>query len=114
MSDHAKRLEFWKEKKAAIAKGLPPPVWRPGVKSKTAVARNKVLEGLDLLYLLTWYEEIRRANQVGLGVNPIPFTEILAYMTLYRIDWDGFDVETLRELDDVWVKCLPKHEPKDK
>lgn len=118
MSEHEKRLKLFKEREAALAKGLPwPPKLDPASVRKRAAAKKrkaaKVVE-IPLEYLLVYYEEIRQANPTGFSVQPIPFTEILAYVTLYRIPWDAFDIETIRRLDVVWLNCLPKHDPKDK
>lgn len=66
-----------------------------------------------LAYLLDWYDDLRAANPVGMTVNPIPHSEIKDYRDLYDLPMDAFDVQTLRALDGVWLKCLPKHPSKE-
>lgn len=112
MADHEKRLHRFNERQALIAKGVAVPKY--GLPKPKTKPRPKKTPEIPLLYLLVYYEELRQANPIGFSVQPVSFGEILAYMTLFRIDYDAFDIETIRRLDVVWLKCLPKHDPKDK
>jgi hypothetical protein len=112
MADHEKRLQRFNERQALIAKGLPVPKY--GLPIPKRKPKPKKEPDFPLIYLLVYYEELRQANPVGFTVQPLSFTEILAYMTLYKVPYDAFDIETIRRLDVVWLKCLPKHDPKDK
>ncbi len=92
-------------KKRSEARAAGDPNWR---KIKAVAPKKPPEFDGRLAYLLTWYREIRGKQQRGFHHEPIAFTEILAYFTLYQIEWDAFDVETLGLLDDVWRNSLPK------
>ena len=58
--------------------------------------------------------ELRSSNPVGMGGHQaVPYSEILAFRTVYDLDLDAFDVDTLRRLDAVWLKSRPKRENED-
>lgn len=92
-------------RKRSEARAAGDPNWR---KIKAVAPKKKPEFDGRLAYLLTWYREIRGKQQRGFHHEPVAFTEILAYFTLYRLEWDAFDVETLGSLDDVWRNSLPK------
>ncbi len=74
-----------------------------------AAVRRKPRRGSNpLWYLLDWYMEIRSATPAGMGYQGVSYQEILAFKTLYELDLDAFDADTLRRLDTVWLKSRPK------
>jgi hypothetical protein len=61
--------------------------------------------------LVDWYFELRSANPAGFGHHqPLTYSEILAFKTVYELDLDAFDVDTLRRLDALWLKLRPKRD----
>jgi len=92
-------------RKRSEARAAGDPNWR---KIKAVAPKKKPEFDGRLAYLMTWYREIRGKQSRGYHHEPVAFTEILAYFTLYRLEWDAFDVETLGLLDDVWRNSLPK------
>ncbi len=111
-SDHEKRFKAWKQKRADEAAGIDPKKKRKRRKPKDT--KTKIPADHPLAYLFDWFRDIRYATgNSGFGHVPIPHTEILAYRELHQLDMDTFDVDTLRRLDWLWLKCRPeKPDPK--
>lgn len=59
-------------------------------------------------YLLFWYDELRGRAIRGMGIEPIQYTEIIAYRDIFSLDMDEFDVEMLCRLDIEWQLAQPK------
>lgn len=56
----------------------------------------------DLKYIWDWFVELDSTRTgSGFGVNPIQFSEIVAYFTLIDIEPDAFEITALRMLDRV-------------
>ncbi len=66
----------------------------------------------ELAYLAVWYEELRAGMPRGMHHEPLSHAEIYAYRELYGLEMDAFDIETLRVVDTIWRKCLPKPDEK--
>ncbi len=58
--------------------------------------------GGDLLW--TWFSDLHAARSFGMnGPNPITFTEIAAYLALYRIPAQPHHIAILRAMDAVYL-----------
>lgn len=58
--------------------------------------------------------ELRASNPAGMGHQAVSYSEILAFRTLYGIELDAFDLDTLRRLDALWLMLRPKQDGKDR
>lgn len=53
-------------------------------------------------YIWDWFVELDSTRSgSGFGVNPIPFSEMVAYFTLLNVEPDAFEIVALRMLDRV-------------
>ena len=80
---------------AAIARGNKPPPW--------AFSEPYVLQG-DEFYLSAFYE-LSTCRDVGWGVGPIPWRDIILYAEFAELDYEllsGF-VQIIRALDTVYM-----------
>jgi hypothetical protein len=55
-------------------------------------------------YLWDDYSEIAKGREQGMGVCRISHREIQAYEHLYGIEFEPWEIEILREIDDVYVE----------
>lgn len=90
---------------------LPPPPTKasPKPRAKKRDAKPKQVQvDHDWSYIVLWYEELRRHNPRGWGVEMIGFPSIKAYAELFDLDMEPWEVDTLIKLDVAWFECLPK------
>lgn len=59
---------------------------------------------MEVKHIWEWFIDLDETRQVGMGVNPICFTEIQAWSQLNRIDLKPFEVEAIRAIDREYLK----------
>ena len=62
----------------------------------------------EIAYLLGWYNERRARTLRGFAGEPVQFSEILAFKTLYELNVDPFDTWMLTRLDGLWLAAAAK------
>jgi hypothetical protein len=55
----------------------------------------------ELHSLWRHYMALRRSRPIGIGISPIPETEIRAYCTNRRMRFEHWELEVLQQLDDL-------------
>ncbi len=85
-------------RKTAEALGIP---LAPDVQEYLAPAPDLPMEGF---YLWQWFADLHACRtSSGFGLNPITFTEIQSWASLYRIPVSIWEVNILRKLDNTWL-----------
>ena len=56
-------------------------------------------------YLLRVYNHLHSARASSFGTEPISYTEIRSYCLLMNIELSPWEVEKLREMDDILLKA---------
>ena len=52
-------------------------------------------------YIWKYFLDLNAKRQNGFGPSPIGYHDMLAYFTLYRIEYDDFELAMIEELDRV-------------
>lgn len=61
-----------------------------------------------LLYLWEAFLQLNQTRQYGLGPLPILYNEILAYSALMGVDFEPWEINTLKQLDMVMLATTAK------
>lgn len=56
-------------------------------------------------YLLGYFQQLSTARQCGMVLNPLSFSEMKAWANLMRIPLAVWEVETIKQLDLIYLKC---------
>lgn len=52
-------------------------------------------------YIWKYFLDLNAKRQTGFGVSPLAYNDILAYFTLYKIEYDDFEIAMIEALDGV-------------
>lgn len=89
---------------SAIAKGRPLPKW----------AENEpVLCPGDEFYIKAFFD-LSSCREVGMGIGPIPWRDILTYAIFFGLEEDLIDpfIQIIREMDSGYLKWQDQHQKK--
>lgn len=65
-------------------------------------------------YIWKYFLDLNRKRQGnGYGPNPIPYSEILAYFSVYRIDYDELELSLIDILDTVAMDYFSEQAEKE-
>lgn len=60
---------------------------------------------LAVSHLLGYFQQLSTARQVGTVLNPLTFSEIMAWSHLMQIPLAVWEIEVIKQLDLVYLAC---------
>jgi hypothetical protein len=66
----------------------------------------------EFVYLMEWYDLLRRRNPRGMTYEPIEWRNIESFKNLFGLDLDAFDSDMLGKIDDIWLSVANENAKK--
>ncbi|HHT7702741.1 phage tail assembly chaperone [Pasteurella multocida] len=56
-----------------------------------------------LMYLFSYFNELSLSRQYGMAVNPISYSDILAWSILTKVSLAAWEIEVIKQIDIVYL-----------
>lgn len=60
-------------------------------------------------YLLGYFQQLSTARQCGMSLNPLSFGEIEAWFRLYRLSWEAWEIDVIKQLDLIYLQIAAEN-----
>lgn len=59
-------------------------------------------------YLLGYFDELSSGRQVGMGLSPVSFSDMMAWSNLKKVELEPWEVDALKRLDMLFMSVQNK------